>query len=175
MASKRPPKERIQQVAKEWVGDFIDFYGLEGKITKRQIEGWSLALARFNDETLKEGWDDFIMPFRPGFVPPIEEANRIFRRANLRVVERREAEERKQRAIEERKLFEGAVGEKKRIAQAVGKALAIGEESESPRADVNAYLVDFWEREMKDEEMGRKHRILAKGGRVVIHDPNQRT
>ncbi len=41
MASKRPPKERIQQVAKEWVGDFIDCYGLGGEdnqATDRKME-----------------------------------------------------------------------------------------------------------------------------------------
>ena len=174
MASKRPLPKRIEAVAKEWVSDFIDFYGLEGKITKRQMERWSLALARFSDETLKEGWDDFIMQFRPGFVPPIEEANRIFRRANFRVVERKEAEERNQRAIEEHNLLQSATGKKRRIAQAVIKALDIKLESETPRKDVNLYLANFWENEMNDKEMGRKHRMLADGKRVVIHDPNQR-
>ncbi len=173
MASKRPPKERIQQVAKEWVGDFIDCYGLEGKITKRQIERWSLSLAMFNDETLKEGWDDFVMQFRPGFVPPVEEANRIFRRANLRVIERREAEERKQRAIEARNMLESAVGKQQRIARAVVRALDIQAESESPGKDVNLYLADFWEKEMKDKEMGRKHRMIADGKRVLIYEPKK--
>ena len=174
MASKRPSPERIEAVAKEWVSDFIDFYGLKGKITKRQMEGWSLALARFSDEVLKEGWEDFIMQFTPNFVPPIKDANKIFHRAGLRVSERKAQEERDRLREEERVLFRGATGEKRRIAQAVIKALDIKKESETPRKDVNLYLANFWENEMNDKEMGRKHRMLADGKRVVIHDPNQR-
>jgi len=71
-------------------------------------------------------------------------------------------------------MLESAVGEQQRIARAVVRALDVQAESESPRRDVNLYLADFWEKEMKDKEMGRKHRRLADGKRVVIHDPNQR-
>ena len=173
MASKRPSPERIEAVAKEWVSDFLDFYGLKGKITKRQMEGWSLALARFSDEVLKEGWEDFIMQFTPNFVPPIKDANKIFHRAGLRVSERKAKEERARRREEERVLFRGATGEKRRIAQAVIRALDIKKESETPRKDVNLYLANFWEKEMNDKEMGRKHRMLAKGERVVIHSASR--
>ena len=175
VADKRPKASRIAHVGKKWVTDFIDFYNLEEKITQRQIDGWSLALARFSDEVLKEGWEDFIMQFTPNFVPPIKDANKIFHRAGLRVSERKAQEERDRLREEERVLFRGATGEKRRIAQAVIKALDIKEESTTPRKDVNLYLANFWEKEMNDKEMGRKHRMLADGKRVVIHDPNQRT
>lgn len=169
----KPTKVRLAEVGKRWVKDFIDFYGLKGKITKRQAEGWNFALARFSDEILKEGWDDFIMQFRPGFIPPIEDANRIFRRANHRVVDRKEAEERKRRTIEERNLFQSATGEKKRIAQAIIHALDMIQIGATTKKNVNLYMADFWEKAMNDKEMGRKHRMLADGKRVVIHDPNQ--
>ena len=175
MAGKRPPASRISHVGKKWVTDFIAFYNLGDKITPRQIEGWSFSLARFSDEVLREGWDDFIMQFTPNFIPPIKDANKIFHRAGLRVSERKAKEERDRLREEERVLFRSATGEKRSIAQAVIKALDIKEESATPRKDVNLYLANFWEKEMNDKEMGRKHRMLADGKRVVIHDPNQRT
>jgi len=173
VAGKRPPASRISHVGKKWVTDFIDFYNLGEKITQRQIDGWSLALARFSDEVLREGWDDFIMQFTPNFVPPIKDANKIFHRAGLRVSERKAKEERDRLREEERVLFRSATGEKRSIAQAVIKALDIKEESATPRKDVNLYLANFWEKEMNDKEMGRKHRMLAKGERVVIHSASR--
>ena len=191
MADKRPPASRIAHVGKKWVTDFIAFYNLEDKITQRQIDGWSFALARFSDEVLKEGWDDFIMQFTPNFIPPIKDANKIFHRAGLRVSERKAQEERERLREEERFLFQSATGKKKRIAQAVAHALScLNEEISydvpvktfltnahlrmSRKKKINLYLANFWEKEMNDKETGRKHRMLADGKRVVIHDPNQR-
>ena len=174
MAGKKPSPERIAYVGKEWVSDFIDSYGLNDKINQRQIDRWSMQLAHFSDEILKEGWDIFLNQFKPGFIPAIDSAILIFNRAAQRVTEREERKARERRRIEEQNLFQSAAGKKSRIAQACSRALEIKETSLTPRKDMNLYLADFWENEMNDKEMGRKHRMLADGKRVVIHDPNQR-
>lgn len=162
MGDKRPSADRIAFVGKKWVSDFIEFFGLTEKITSRQVEGWCLALARFNDQVLEEGWEEFLNAFRPGFIPPIEDANRIFRRASLRVSFSKETRDRKKKALEAEKFQKRATGDRKKISDAVNKALELSYKSETPNKDVNLYLADFWETEMNDSEMARRHRLLVK-------------
>jgi len=162
MGDKRPSADRIAFVGKKWVSDFIEFFALEDKIRDRQTEEWCLALADFNDQVLEEGWGEFLGEFKPGFIPRIKDATRIFSRASLRVSFAKETRDRKKKALEVERFQKRDAGDKKKISVAVNKALNLSYTSENPNKDVNLYLADFWETEMNNRDMARRHRLLIK-------------
>ena len=66
---------QYKEIQENYTDELNDFLNIE--MSSLQIKQWTVALSKFSDDVLKEGWSEFIYKVRPGLMPSIEDCTKI--------------------------------------------------------------------------------------------------
>ena len=69
------PQSKLKEIQNNYTDVLNDFLNIE--MSPLQIKQWTVALSKFSDDVLKEGWSEFIYKVRPGLMPSIEDCTKI--------------------------------------------------------------------------------------------------
>ena len=74
-------QSKYQKVQKNYVEKLDDFLNIT--MNDLQVKQWTIALAKYDTEVLKEGWDKFLYKVRPGLMPAIEDCTKLMQEIQM--------------------------------------------------------------------------------------------
>ena len=69
------PQSKLLSVQKEYVEQLDEFLNIN--MSDVQVKNWAVALSKYDDDVLREGWNQFLYKVRPGLMPSIEDCTKI--------------------------------------------------------------------------------------------------
>ena len=72
-----PSKDKLERVQKEFVDQLDEFLNIT--MSDVQVKQWTMAIAKYDIDVLRAGWDEFLYKVRPGLMPSISDALEIIK------------------------------------------------------------------------------------------------
>ena len=69
------PLSKIESIQKNYTDQLDEFLNIS--MSDIQVKQWTIALSKYNEDVLREGWSKFIFKVRPGLMPSIEDCTNI--------------------------------------------------------------------------------------------------
>jgi hypothetical protein len=74
-------QSKLNKVQKDYVEQLDAF--LNVNMNDIQVKNWTVALSKYNEDVLREGWNEFVYQVRPGLMPSITDCTKIMDRIRL--------------------------------------------------------------------------------------------
>ena len=71
----RIPPSKAEEIQRKYTDQLDDFLNIS--MSDVQVKQWTVALCKYSEDVLREGWNMFLYKVRPGLMPSIEDCTKI--------------------------------------------------------------------------------------------------